>query len=148
MIYILIIGLGLIVDRLTKVYAVKNFIDNPITSPLINFTYLENRGAAFGILQDKRIFFLLITLAIVGYLIYQLYKTHHKNPPMINISLAMIISGALGNFYDRLVNGYVVDFIEFSFINFPIFNVADILVTLGCGLMIIYILFFDQKERN
>lgn len=146
MIYILIIIVGLILDRVTKIYATNNFIENPVQGPIINLTYLENRGAAFGILQDRRIFFILITVAIVLYLLYYFYKSYKINPNILNIALAMIISGALGNFYDRLINGYVVDFIEFSFINFPVFNIADIFVTLGCALMIIYIIFIHDDK--
>lgn len=146
MIYILIVIIGLVLDRLSKVYAVKNFIVSPIQGSIINLTYLENRGAAFGILQDKRLFFLLITIAIVCYLLYYFYKSYKTNPMILNISLSMIISGALGNFYDRFVNGYVVDFIEFSFFSFPIFNVADIFVSIGCALMIIYIIFHYEDK--
>ncbi|MBZ2387392.1 signal peptidase II [Anaerococcus murdochii] len=146
MIYIIIIILGLILDRVSKIYAVNNFIENPIESPFINLTYLENRGAAFGILQDKRIFFLIITIAIVCYLLYYFYKSYKTNPTILNTALAMIISGALGNFYDRFVNGFVVDFLEFSFFSFPVFNVADIFVTLGCGLMIVYIIFIHEDK--
>lgn len=146
MIYILIIIVGLILDRVTKIYATNNFIENPVQGPIINLTYLENRGAAFGILQDRRIFFIFITVAIVLYLLYYFYKSYKTNPNILNIALAMIISGALGNFYDRLINGYVVDFIEFSFINFPVFNIADIFVTLGCALMIIYIIFIHDDK--
>lgn len=146
MIYIIIIILGLVLDRLSKIYAVNNFIENPIEGPFINLTYLENRGAAFGILQDKRIFFLIITIAIVCYLLYYFYKSFKTNPVILNVSLALIISGALGNFYDRFVNGFVVDFLEFSFFSFPVFNVADIFVTLGCGLTIIYIIFIHEDK--
>lgn len=146
MMYIIIIILGLLLDRLSKGYAINNFIENPIEGPFVNFTYLENRGAAFGILQDKRIFFLIITLVIVWYLLYHFYNTYKTNPKILNISLALIISGALGNFYDRFVNGFVVDFIEFSFFNFPVFNVADIFVTVGCALMIIYIIFIHEDK--
>ena len=146
MIYIIIIILGLVLDRVSKIYAVNNFIENPIEGPFINLTYLENRGAAFGILQDKRIFFLIITIAIVCYLLYYFYKSYKTNPVILNVSLALIISGALGNFYDRFVNGFVVDFLEFSFFSFPVFNVADIFVTLGCVLMIIYIIFIHEDK--
>lgn len=146
MIYILIIIVGLVLDRVTKIYATNNFIENPVQGPIINLTYLENRGAAFGILQDRRIFFILITVAIVLYLLYYFYKSYKTNPNILNIALSMIISGALGNFYDRLINGYVVDFVEFSFVNFPVFNIADIFVTLGCALMIIYIIFVHEDK--
>lgn len=148
MIYFLIIVVGIVLDRLTKIYAVKNLMVNPIESKLINLTYLENRGAAFGILQDKRILFVILTISIVLYLIYYFVKNIKKNPTILNIAMAMIISGAIGNFYDRLFQAYVVDFIEFSFLNFPVFNVADIFVTVGCGLMIIYIMLHGEKSND
>lgn len=145
MIYLIIIILGLLIDRLTKIYAVNNLMAKNIDGKLFNLTYLENRGAAFGILQDKRMVFIILTSAIVIYLLYYFVKNIKTSPRILNISLAMIISGAIGNFYDRLIQGYVVDFIEFSFVKFPVFNVADILVTLGCVLMIIYIIFHGDK---
>ena len=146
MIYILIIIAGIVLDRITKIYAVKHFISNPHSGSLINFTYLENRGAAFGILQDKRILFIILTLAIVLYLLYYFITNLKSNPLVLNIAFSLIISGALGNFYDRLFQGYVVDFLEFAFVDFPVFNIADIFVTVGCGLLIIYILFHGEKR--
>ena len=146
MIYILIIIAGIVLDRITKIYAVKHFISNPHSGSLINLTYLENRGAAFGILQDKRILFVILTLAIVLYLLYYFITNLKSNPLILNIAFSLIISGALGNFYDRLFQGYVVDFIEFAFVDFPVFNIADIFVTVGCGLLIIYILFHGEKR--
>lgn len=145
MIYFIIIILGLIIDRLTKIYAVNNLMGKNVDGKLINLTYLENRGAAFGILQDKRLLFIILTCAIVIYLLYCFIKNIKTSPRILNISLALIISGAIGNFYDRLIQGYVVDFIEFSFVKFPVFNVADILVTVGCALMIIYIILHGDK---
>ena len=147
MIYIIIIVLGIILDRLTKNYAINNLIENPYSGTLFNFTYLENRGAAFGILQDKRIFFIILTLAIVCALIYYFLKNYKTNPKVLNIALAMIISGAIGNFYDRLFQGYVVDFIEFAFVNFPVFNIADIFVTIGSILLIIYMIVAEESEK-
>ncbi|EGC82638.1 signal peptidase II [Anaerococcus prevotii] len=146
MIYILIIIAGIVLDRITKIYAVKHFINNPRSGSLINLTYLENRGAAFGILQDKRILFVILTIAIVIYLLYYFITNLKSNPLVLNIAFSLIISGALGNFYDRLFQGYVVDFIEFAFVDFPVFNIADIFVTVGCGLLIIYILFHGEKR--
>lgn len=146
MIYILIIIAGIVLDRITKIYAVKHFISNPHSGSLINLTYLENRGAAFGILQDKRILFVILTIAIVLYLLYYFITNLKSNPLILNIAFSLIISGALGNFYDRLFQGYVVDFIEFAFVDFPVFNIADIFVTVGCGLLIIYILFHGEKR--
>lgn len=147
MIYIMIILLGIILDRLSKTYAINNFIENPYRGNLFNFTYLENRGAAFGMLQNRRIFFIILTLAIVAALICYFIKNYKTNPKILNIALAMIISGAIGNFYDRLFQGYVVDFIEFSFIRFPVFNIADIFVTLGSILLIVYMIIYEEREK-
>lgn len=145
--YLIIILLGLILDRFTKAYAIKNFIERPYEGTIFNFTYLENRGAAFGILQDSRIFFIILTIAIVGFLLFYFLKNYKTNPTFLNIALSFIISGALGNFYDRLFNGYVVDFIEFAFVRFPVFNVADIFVTVGSALLIIYLIFFEESSK-
>lgn len=147
MIYILIIIVGMILDRLSKNYAINNFIENPYQGKLLNLTYLENRGAAFGILQDNRIFFILLTIVIVAGLIFYFIKNYKTNPQILNIALAFVISGAIGNFYDRLIQGYVVDFLEFAFVKFPVFNVADIFVTVGSFLIIIYLLFFEESKN-
>ncbi len=148
MTYIIIIILGFILDRISKVYAINNFINHPYDGTLLNFTYLENRGAAFGILQDSRLFFIILTIIIVGYLLYYFIKNYKTNKRLLNISLAFIITGALGNFYDRLFNGYVVDFIDFAFFEFPVFNIADIFVTVGSILMIIYFLVFEESDMK
>jgi signal peptidase II len=148
MIYIIVIILGFILDRISKIYAINNFIDNPYDGSILNFTYLENRGAAFGILQNNRLFFIMLTMTVVGYLIYYFIKHYKTNTSLLNIAITFIITGAVGNFYDRLIKTYVVDFIEFSFINFPVFNVADIFVTVGSILIIIYLLFFEEGEKN
>lgn len=143
MLYVLIIVIGLILDRITKIYAVNNFIGNTLDFNKLKFTYVENRGAAFGILQNKRFFFIFITIAIIFLITFYFIKNIKKNPKVINVALAMVISGAVGNFYDRLINHYVVDFIQVDLldsINFPVFNMADILVTLGCFIIIIVIL--------
>lgn len=147
MIYILIIIVGIVLDRVSKNYAINNFIENPYQGKLLNLTYLENRGAAFGILQDNRIFFILLTIVIVAGLIYFFIKNYKTNPQILNIALAFVISGAIGNFYDRLIQGYVVDFLEFAFVKFPVFNVADIFVTVGSFLIIIYLLFFEESKN-
>lgn len=148
MTYIIIIILGFVLDRISKSYAINNFINQPYDGTLLNFTYLENRGAAFGILQDSRLFFLILTIIIVGYLLYYFIKNYKTNKRLLNISLAFIITGALGNFYDRLFNGYVVDFIDFAFFEFPVFNIADIFVTVGSILMIIYFLVFEESDMK
>ncbi|MDO4593874.1 MAG: signal peptidase II [Tissierellia bacterium] len=151
MIYILIILIGLVLDRLTKLYAINNFIDNPIDLGWIKLTYLENRGAAFGILQNKRTIFIILTVTIVFLICIYFIKNIKYNSKLINISIAFIISGALGNFYDRVINHYVVDFIDVNFngkFNFPVFNVADIFVTVGCIFLMFLILGDKDVSKN
>lgn len=138
----IIIFLGMILDRLSKIWALKVLKNNEgieIIKNLLSFEYLENRGAAFGMLQNKVWFLATTTFLVVGVILFYLIKYKPKSL-LTRISFAMIISGAIGNFYDRVVYKYVVDFILVHYKNvyhFPTFNVADIFVTLGTiGLII------------
>ncbi|MDD7543047.1 MAG: signal peptidase II [Peptoniphilaceae bacterium] len=150
---ILTVILGLGADQISKWAAAKYLAGGNDISVIGNFLklhYLENRGAAFGILQGKMIFFVLITIFAVGLLIYLLRK--EKNASIwFQIGIALILFGALGNFIDRIRLGYVIDFIKLdlvSFYEFPIFNVADIGVTIGTAIVILYELFIPGKERS
>ena len=118
MIYTILIIIGIILDRISKSYAISHFIENPVYGKLINLIYVENKGAAFGILQNKRIFFIILTLVVVIYLLYYFIRNMKSNPNLLNLSLSLIVSGALGNFYDRLFHGFVVDFMNFHFFHF------------------------------
>lgn len=138
----IIIFLGMILDRLSKIWALKVLKNNEgieIIKNLLSFEYLENRGAAFGMLQNKLWFLVTTTFLVVGVIVFYLIKYKPKSL-LTRISFAMIISGAIGNFYDRVIYKYVVDFILVHYkdvYHFPTFNVADIFVTLGTiGLII------------
>jgi len=141
---LLIIFLGLLMDRLAKVWALDSLKDNNgiiIIKDFFGLEYLENRGAAFGILQNKTILLTLVTLLVISGMIYYIIKYKPKSK-FLRISLAMIISGALGNLYDRLFYKYVVDFILLHYKNiyyFPTFNVADMLVVVGTLILAISI---------
>ena len=124
-IYIYIIGL-ILIDQLSKIWALSALRGTEgiaVIPNVFELSYLENRGAAFGILQDHQIFFVLITVAY-----------------------ALIMAGAFGNLIDRVFRGYVVDFFYFKWIDFPVFNVADIYVTVTMILLLILILFFYKEE--
>ena len=121
---------------LGKLVVIKNFLD---------FAYLENYGAAFGILQNKRILFIAITVPMIFYLLY-LFKTENEKSKLLNISVLLIIGGGVGNLIDRLIYGFVIDFISFSFFP-PIFNIADCFITVGTGLLIVYVLFFSPDKK-
>ncbi|MDY2937528.1 MAG: signal peptidase II [Fusicatenibacter sp.] len=137
-------------DQYTKVLAVRYLKDQPsrvLIPGVLELKYLENRGAAFGILQNQYWLFGVLTifyLAVVLYIFWKLPKTRYYAPVMG--ILIMLTAGALGNFYDRFTNHYVVDFIYFSLINFPIFNVADIFVVLSVLLFVILYLFYYREE--
>ena len=95
MIYTIFIILGIVLDRISKSYAISHFIENPVYTKLINFIYVENKGAAFGILQDKRLFFIILTLVVVSYLLYYFVSNIKSNPKLLNISLSLIVSVVL-----------------------------------------------------
>lgn len=140
----------LLIDQLTKLWAVnilKPIGSIPIIRNVLEIYYVENRGAAFGIMQNKQWFFLIITLAVLGGLIWISAKIpEEKHFVPLKVCLYFVGAGAVGNMIDRVFRKYVVDFIYFSLINFPVFNVADIYVTVAAFMLVILILFFYQEE--
>lgn len=129
-------------DQLTKHIAVTKLMPLetvPVIKNILSFTYVENFGAAFGIMQHKKIVLLVITFLIAAVFVIYTIKTKNKNK-MYLISLCLILSGAVGNLIDRISRGYVVDMIQVLFIDFPVFNVADCCVVTGAVLLCIYVL--------
>lgn len=132
-------------DQFTKYIAVLKLKNQPafsIIDGVLEFNYLENRGAAFGMLQNQKIFFVFVALIFLGVIAYVLIKVpYEKKYRRLHVLLSLIAGGAIGNLIDRLRLDYVVDFIYIVLINFPIFNVADIYVTLSTVLLVIQVLF-------
>lgn len=130
-----------VIDQLTKAAAVKSLVrvgaSKEIIKGVINFTYVQNRGAAFGMMQGEKILFIIVTVAVfaAAFLYFKKYRPTHI---LVFISAALILSGAVGNLIDRVSFGYVRDFIDAAFINFPVFNVADCAICVGAGLVILY----------
>ena len=111
----------------------------------LNFTYIENRGAAFGSFSNHRwVFMVFSTVAIVAVTVYLLRFS--ENNRLLRLSLAMIVSGGVGNMFDRIGLGYVVDFIDFYAIWQYIFNIADCFVCIGAGLMVLYCILTMRDE--
>lgn len=138
-------------DQISKYFAVTKLKDNPsrvVFDGVFELHYLENHGAAFGILQDQKAIFILIAVAVLAVIFYVLMKTpYQKMYTKLHISLVFIASGAIGNLIDRVRFDYVVDFFYFSLIHFPIFNVADIYVTLS-SIYLVILLLFVYKEND
>lgn len=149
MIYYLIAFVLVVIDQLTKWGIVQNFElyeEKVIIPGFFSLFYIQNEGAAWGIFQGKMMFFYIITLLVVGYLIYMFHQEKNVTK-LVGISFSLILSGAVGNFIDRLVNGYVVDMFRLDFIDFPIFNIADVCLTVGVILMMIHVIFFEKEDK-
>ena len=149
MLYIMLSVLLVIADQIIKFFTVKYLAPSGsvvILKNILSLTYVENRGAAFGILQDGRWFFIIVTIVILSVLTYYL-KRHQGRGRLFNFSISLIYAGAIGNFIDRLFKGYVVDMIHATFIDFPVFNFADSLIVVGVILLYVYILFFDREKE-
>lgn len=149
--YFIAIGI-IIIDQFTKYLTVSNIELGQIVDfipGLLSFTYVQNTGAAWSILEGRMIFFYIVTIIVVGLLIYFL---HHdaKGSRLLSLAIAMMIGGAIGNFIDRLLYQYVIDMVRLEFISFPIFNVADMALTLGVGLMLIGVIYeeFIKNKQN
>ena len=147
--YYLMVVLGVIVcDQVSKRIIVATKPTGVTVIPhILNFTYITNDGAAWGMLDDHRWVFML--MSVIGIIAFSLYlfgkKQGHR---WIDIGLAFVIGGGIGNMIDRVANGFVVDFIDFRLINFAIFNGADSFVCVGAGLVVIYVIISDVKARK
>lgn len=142
---ILIAGICLLVcaDQLTKLWAMhflKNAGEKPILGNFLVFTYVENTGAAFSLLQNQRVFLVAVP-AVFATVCFILLVTRRFPSLIMNISLALITAGGVGNLIDRVMRGYVVDFIYAKKINFAIFNFADSCVSVGVVVMLLAVLF-------
>lgn len=150
MLYTLFIVLLIIADQIIKIFTIKYLAPSGsfvVLKNILSFTYVENRGAAFGILQDGRWFFIIVTIVILTVLSVYIRK-HQNKDVFFNLSVSLIYAGAIGNFIDRLFRGYVVDMIHATFIDFPVFNFADCLIVVGVILLYVYILFFDKEVKT
>ncbi len=139
-----------VIDQLTKYMAVLKLKDKaaiPIVEGVLEFSYLENRGAAFSMLENQKTFFVIVAGIFLCVITYVLFRTPgDKKYRHLHILLTTIGAGALGNMIDRLRLDYVVDFIYISLINFPIFNVADMFVTFATAILVVRVLFVYEED--
>lgn len=148
--YVLIPLAAVALDQLVKWWAstsLKAVGDIPLIEGVFHLTYAENRGAAFSILQGQRVFFLVVTV-LLTILMAVAIKKNWVRGRFGHCTVLLIIGGALGNCIDRLRLGYVVDLFYFKLIDFPIFNIADIFLTVGGVMLLIYFFVFDKKLQE
>ena len=149
---ILFVILLVVLDQASKIYLTLVNKTSPIDLEVIRgffrITYTCNDGAAFSILKGKRVFFIIMTIVVVFLIVYYLLK--NKVYWVEKYSLLLIISGAIGNLIDRIMYGYVIDFLDFIIFgyDFPVFNIADSFITIGAIGLIISILFLNKEGEN
>lgn len=141
----------LFLDQYTKYLAVLHLKNQPaivLIDGVLELQYLENRGAAFGMLQNQKFFILFVGIIFMAVILFFLCKLpEHKKYNVVHILLSVLIAGGVGNMIDRFRLDYVVDFISFVLINYPIFNVADIFVVLATiGLFILFLFVYKEKD--
>ena len=148
-IYIAVIVLSIVFDQISKYAVVANMAEGqsiPIIEDILHFTYVTNDGAAMGMMDDYRwVFMSVSTVALIGISVWLVWK-HKSIPKLTGIAFSMIVGGGIGNMIDRFRLGYVVDFISFVLIDFPIFNVADMCIVVSVILLAIMFLFVFKED--
>ena len=140
----------LVIDQVTKFIVVSNFDlgqEKELISKVFSFEYVRNTGAAWGIMQDKTWFFIIFSSIVCIFLILFYFKIPmDKKYNILSLIMVLLVSGAIGNLIDRITRKYVVDFFYFKLIDFPVFNVADIYVTIAGIALVIVVLFYYKDE--
>ena len=148
MIWLVISILTAAADQITKYLVASNVTvgETAFSAGLFDITYVRNEGAAFSLMSGRMSLLSIISVAFCAAVVIWWIK---KKPthPMLCTAVTLLFSGALGNAIDRIARGYVVDFIRATFVHFPIFNVADIAITVGALLLIVYEIFFNKEDK-
>lgn len=153
MLFILLIAAIVAGDQIAKYFAQSVLTELPgmtytFIPGFINFTYAENTGAAFSMLNSATWLLAIASGAMAVVFTVILFKYRRVDSWLFKISLCFIVGGAIGNLIDRVFRGFVVDMLEFDFVNFAIFNVADSFVTIGAVMLGIYIIWFWGKHKD
>lgn len=152
--FVIILGIiCILADQFSKFLVVSYLKGGPgvsIIGDFLNFYYLENRGAAFGILQNSQLIFTLITIIVLIILFFVLLKYYDRASITLKICLGLILGGTIGNFIDRLRLKYVVDFISLKIFNynFAVFNLADSFIVVGTLLLMLMVLLHENKSTG
>ena len=149
---IIIAIFGIVLDQISKLYIASNLIlykKNPIINNFFNITYVQNKGAAWGILDGNTVFLVLITLIALFIIIRFIFKEENLTKLDI-LSYGLLLGGITGNFIDRILRGFVIDFLDFYIFgyDFPVFNIADIMIVVSVIIMVISYLRGDINENK
>lgn len=151
--FIGIVLIGFLLDQFTKFLVGKGIAENATVSlfpGVFDLTFVKNTGAAFGIFAGKQMLLVYVTAGMIILICAYALIARKKISGLENAALALIVSGGLGNLFSRYFNGYVTDFLNCYF--WPVFNIADILICVGCGLLIIAVLIVEpiraKKRKN
>ena len=138
-----------ILDQFTKALVINFFdlYDSVVLLPIVNLTFVVNYGFAFGLLNNPSLNQILVSLVILAIIIYFLYLLIKTQDKIFQLTLTLILAGALGNFIDRIFRGFVIDFIDIYIgkYHWPAFNIADSCITVGFVVLMINILFLNKK---
>lgn len=147
---LIITAAAALLDQITKLLVVQNIAPGtfaPGLKGVFRLTYIENKGAAFGILSEHRWIFMVLSAIAIAAILFFLWKEKPKSL-LVQLSLGMILGGGIGNMIDRVFRGAVVDFIDLEFMRFYVFNVADSFVCVGCALLILYLILSEIQEKK
>ena len=150
MIWLIISILIILADQAVKYFIVSGMSVGETLFPVLNIfdiTYVQNRGAAFSILSGKMPILSIISIAFcIGVVVYWIKK--RPIHPLLCAAVTMMFAGAFANAIDRIFRGFVVDYIRTLFVDFPVFNIADIGITVGAALLVVYFIFFDKEDKD
>lgn len=141
--------LVIVIDRLLKRWTTHSLMLHESKAGIdgiFDFFYIHNDGAGFGVFSGKMWLFFIVTILIVSYLIYLIYRHRHAKW-YLTLTYGLLLGGAIGNFIDRILYGYVIDMIRLQFMDFPIFNIADMALSIGVVWLIIQVL-LDQNSED
>lgn len=145
--YLLLVLALICLDQWLKIWVSTNIAlshSQHFIPGVMDLTNLHNYGAAWSMFQGQQLFFSIVTVVVIAGIGYCFWRFRHRYP--ILLCLSLILAGAIGNFIDRLLQGYVVDMFEFLPVNFPVFNIADMCLTIGVIMLIIIVLREDDEK--
>lgn len=148
---IFIILISICIDQIVKQIVIKNVFSSSIQiiKGVLNFTYVENTGGAYGIGSNNILIFIIINVIIIGILMKFVISKRDEINNALLIAISLIIAGGIGNLIDRIFRGYVIDFIDINpVLKYPVFNIADIFVVTGCIVIAIDLIYRTIKSKN